>query len=297
MPSAASFSPNHWPDSSCARAFWGQHELPPYRQLLAETLAWADPQPRQRWLDLGCGGGQLTQGLWLKSNGSLAEIVGLDCAAANSRAFAKLRATLRPSPGRHIRFVRTDFSDGLSAWKDRCFDGVVSGLAIQYAEDYSPATGCWTTAAYDRLLVEVCRLLRPDGAFIFSVNVPEPSWLRVGLRSLGSVFHSPRPLKYLKDLWRMGRYGRWLKREARRGRFHYLACGMVAGKLAAAGFVAVEHRLSYAGQAYLFRCRKPAKDCRREQVIREAAAEMKGTAPRQGQSHAEEFPGAQVSLL
>ena len=36
---------NHWPDSACARAFWGQHEAVPYRQLLADTVAWLDPKP------------------------------------------------------------------------------------------------------------------------------------------------------------------------------------------------------------------------------------------------------------
>ena len=23
---------NYWPDNKCAKAFWGQHELPPYRE-------------------------------------------------------------------------------------------------------------------------------------------------------------------------------------------------------------------------------------------------------------------------
>jgi hypothetical protein len=93
---------------------------------------------------------------------------------------------------------------------------------------------------------------------VFSVNVPEPSWARVGLGSLTSAAQSPRPAKYLKNIWRMWRYGVWLKREARRGRFHYLPLERVIDKLSAAGFAAIDHRLSYAGQAYLLRCRKPA---------------------------------------
>jgi hypothetical protein len=55
----------------------------------------------------------------------------------------------------------------------------------------------------------------------------------------------------------MWRYGYWLKSEARQGRFHYLPAEAVAQKLAAAGFTDIDHILSYAGQAYLFRCRKP----------------------------------------
>jgi hypothetical protein len=54
----------------------------------------------------------------------------------------------------------------------------------------------------------------------------------------------------------MLRYGAWLKREARRGRFHYLPYETVARKLQNAGYTRVEHRLSYAGQAYIFRAHK-----------------------------------------
>src|SRR5947209_18980263 len=87
---------NYWPDDACARAFWGQQEVPPYKRLLADTIAWLDPQPGEQWLDLGCGCGQLTRGLWTKSRGTLARIVSSDCAAVNERAIRKLQGTLEP---------------------------------------------------------------------------------------------------------------------------------------------------------------------------------------------------------
>jgi hypothetical protein len=52
-------------------------------------------------------------------------------------------------------------------------------------------------------------------------------------------------------------YGRWLKRQARSGRFHYLPLHVIASKLAQVGYHRIEHRLSYANQAYLIRARKP----------------------------------------
>jgi ubiquinone/menaquinone biosynthesis C-methylase UbiE len=260
MATALSSAVNHWHESACARAFWGQQDLPPYRKLLADTTAWLDPQPGQRWLDLGCGCGQLTQALWVKSGGTVGEIVGVDCAAENEKAFHKLRAVVRPTPpeGR-IRFVCSNFSKGLVAWSEGHFAGVVSGLAIQYAESYSKERGRWTTDAYDHLLAEIYRVLQGGGWFVFSVNVPEPSWGKVGLRSLKGVFQVSRPARYLQKMLRMMRYGFWLTREARRGRFHYLPLSTIVAKLAATGFVAIEHRRSYAGQAYIFRCRKPVR--------------------------------------
>src|SRR5213596_3515183 len=96
MSAAQSVPVNHWPDNACAKAFWCQRELPSYRQLLADTAAWLDPKPGQSWLDLGCGGGQLTRAIWEKSGGSVGEVVALDCAAANTRAIHKLRVEMNP---------------------------------------------------------------------------------------------------------------------------------------------------------------------------------------------------------
>jgi SAM-dependent methyltransferase len=252
---------NYWPESKCARAFWHQHELPSYRELLGHTVAWMEPRPNERWLDLGCGGGQLSKALWQVSSGRVTEIIGIDCAAANADAFKKLRCSLTPRPNEHqLRFVTGNFSHGLCSWSEGSFDGVVSGLAIQYAEAFSEETGSWTCAAYDRVLADVFRLLKPGGRFVFSVNVPEPSWGRVALISLKDTFKARRPLKYLQRAWRMWRYGGWLKREARRNRFHYLPLPVILEKLKAIGYVNIENRLSYAEQAYLFRAWKPRRE-------------------------------------
>jgi len=248
---------NHWPDNSCARTFWGQKALPPYRRLLADTVAWLDPRPGQRWLDLGCGGGQLTRALWEKSEGRLAQVVALDCAAANEEAIAELRPTMTP-PASHerVRFLHADFSRGLHALADASFDGAVSGLAIQYAESFDSVRG-WTTDAYENLLREVRRVLHPGGTFVFSVNKPDPSWGMLALCAVPGFFTSWNPIGYLANAARMWRYGTWLKEQARVGRFHYLPMEAVDEKLRAAGFVEVEHRLSFAKQAYLIRCRRP----------------------------------------
>jgi ubiquinone/menaquinone biosynthesis C-methylase UbiE len=248
---------NYWPQSRCARAYWSQHELPTYQELLADTRRWLEPQAGQHWLDLGCGGGQLTRALWQDSRGTLAEIVGMDCASVNEAAFLMLRQELRPPPAHdRLRFVNADFATGLPTFADRTFDGVVSGLSIQYAESYSVAEGRWTSAAYNRVLAEVFRILQPGGRFVFSVNVPNPSWGRVGWHSFAAILRSPNPAQFLWDGLLMWRYGAWVKREAARGRFHYLPIATIQHKLTQTGFVAIEHRLTYAGQAYLVRCRK-----------------------------------------
>ena len=259
MSTAAPAVRNYWPDTKCAKAFWSQHHLPTYQRLLADTAAWLDPRPGERWLDLGCGCGQLTRAVWEKSRGMVGEVVAMDCAAINARAIDLLANQVEPQPrAGQIRFVQANFSEGLPAWDDRSFDGAVSGLAIQYAESYDEERQAWTTEAYDRLLAEMCRVLRPGGRFVFSVNVPEPSWYTVALTSLHGLWQAPSPRRYVKDSLRMLQYGAWLTREARTGRFHYLPSETISARLLDAGFAQVRHRLSYARQAYLFHCQKPA---------------------------------------
>src|SRR5438105_2090573 len=47
---AISRAVNYWPDNKCARLFWAQHEWPPYQKLLADTVAWLEPQPGGRFI-------------------------------------------------------------------------------------------------------------------------------------------------------------------------------------------------------------------------------------------------------
>jgi ubiquinone/menaquinone biosynthesis C-methylase UbiE len=252
----AATAKNHWPDAKCAKAFWSQQEAAPYRRLLADTVDWCEPAADEHWLDLGCGSGPLSRAIWERSGGTVAAITGIDCAAINERAYDRLREQLRPAPGDRVQFITHDFSAGLDLLPDASFDHAVSGLSITYAESYSEFEDRWTTEAYDRILAEVHRVLRPGGRFVFSVNVPEPQWWRVAALSLGDLVRVGRPLQFIKRALRMMRYGAWLKREARTGRFHYLPAAEVADKLAAAGFEAIEYRLSYAKQAFIFRAVK-----------------------------------------
>lgn len=257
--STATTAVNHWPQNKCAKAFWSQRELPAYQRLLKDTAAWMEPRPGQRWVDLGCGCGELTRALWEKSGGTLRQILSLDVAAVNESKIAQLRGQLRPPASEEqVRFLCADLSAGLGQFGEGAFDGAVSGLAIQYAECWNEAKQCWTDERFDALLADIRRVLRPGGSFVFSVNVPEPAWWKVGLSGAKGLFSAPRPLVYLKNFWRMTRYGGWLKKEARRGRFHYLPWSELQTKLQAAGFVGIEHKVTYSGQAYLVRCQKPA---------------------------------------
>jgi SAM-dependent methyltransferase len=249
---------NYWADDDCAKAVWDQHLLPPYQELLTDTVRCLNPQPGERWLDLGCGNGQLAAALWRLAQGEVAEIVALDCAAINAEAIARLRAKLQPRPREdQLHFLPGNFSTGLARFPNASFDGIVSGLAISYAEHWDEAAGRYTDQAYNHLLAELHRVLKPDGRLVFSVNVPNPKWGRILAKSIGRGFRVSKPLRFLVNGFRMMRYGRWLKREARRGRFHYLPLPEIVTRLQCVGFGDMKCRLSYAGQAYVIYARRP----------------------------------------
>ena len=258
---------NHWREEACARAFWDQHLALPYQELLRHTASWLTPHAGERWLDLGCGSGQLTGLLWRLSGGRLAEIVSLDCNPVNAEAIARVQGRLGEPATARIRFVTGDFSAGLPQFADGTFDGVVSGLAISYAEHRDPATGRYTDRAYDQLLAELGRVLRPAGHLVFSVNVPEVRFWPILWKSLRRALRLSKPFRALVNGLRMQAYGRWLQREARRRRFHYLPVEEIARRLERLGFVGFRYRLSYAEQAYLVQARRGSDQPPRAQML------------------------------
>lgn len=250
---------NYWLDRECAQAFWDQRLALPYQELLQDTARWLAIRPGESWLDLGCGCGQLTALLWQQSGGQIGEIVAMDCNAVNEEAIAKLRRKLAAAgKAPPLRFLAGNFSAGLPQFADGTFDGIVSGLAISYAESCDPQTGHYTDGAYNRLLAEMFRILKPGGRMVFSVNVPNVRFWPIFWKSLRLAFRISKPAKTLLNSLRMLAYGRWLQREARRGRFHYFPIAEIESRLRHVGFAEFRFCHSYAGQAYVIAASKTA---------------------------------------
>ena len=135
---------------------------------LLERLAGVRVEAR-RVLDLGCGTGYTTRGLQRMYRG--AEVMGVDF----SRGMAA-RAHKRPRLGRRPMIVCADMSDLPLA--DASVDIVVSNLALQWVCDPVAVFG------------EIRRVLRPDGALMFSSLGPDTLWeLRAAWATIDQRIH------------------------------------------------------------------------------------------------------------
>jgi SAM-dependent methyltransferase len=137
-----------------------------------DLVAWLDPQPSERILDLGCGTGTLAAAIAATG----AHVEGVD------RDEAMLQHALREHPG--ISFWQ---GDGQELTTERPFDAVFSNAALHWIPDQDAVTGA------------VAGALRPGGRFVVEMGgrrniaaIEGP--LRVALADAGlPLDQQPRP--------------------------------------------------------------------------------------------------------
>jgi SAM-dependent methyltransferase len=122
------------------------HAYEPYigrwsRLVAREFIGWLAQPPNQRWLDIGCGTGALTQ--TILNQAVPKEVISID-PSEGFIAYAR----------HHIRDPRAKFQTGNAlqlAFKDGEFDAAVSGLVLNFVPDTAKAVS------------EMTRAVRPGG--------------------------------------------------------------------------------------------------------------------------------------
>jgi len=186
-------------------AAWWLEEVssdPAYRtEVMPLTMAMADPQPGERWLDLGCGEGRVMRAI----------------AACGARAFgcdASPALAAEAGPGTVVAAMPE-----LACFADATVDGAVAVLVLEHLDDHGA------------FFAGVGRVVRPGGVLALVANHPvftAPGSAPVVDPDDGEV------------LWRWGRYLEAGVQHERAGRqtlaFHHRPLGDLVASAAAAGW-------------------------------------------------------------
>lgn len=246
-------SGNLWKNDLIAIAYSYQQKAQPYLELIQTTEQFINAKPGQLWLDLGCGSGRLIESIWKRSSGQIRKIVGLDI---SFRSLLIARSALKKNrDGLHrgkIEFMQADLSRNLGGIRPDSIDGVTAGLCLSYAEHWDTTEKKWDKTALISLFEEIHLVLKDEGSFIFSTNIPQPHFGLIALRSWKQIILTWKAPLFLGVSLVMLFQSRWLKRAAAIGRFHYLPAGDIIRYLESTGFKFVTYQLTYAGQAWVF---------------------------------------------
>lgn len=243
---------NLWQSKIVAFAYQYQCEARPYKQLIHNFASFLFLERGEIVLDLGCGSGRIMQLILERSKTHARTIIGLDNSKqALKYAQKNLKKKLRIN---RITLIQANIGNGLPFFMKNHFHLITAGLSIQYAQHWDGEK--WTKEAYKKAIANVFELLKPGGRFVFSVNVPNPDFLRVAKESKREIFLSLRfPLNILVSiimLWQ----AKWLVQQAKIGRFHYLPVEEVVKILEENNFTNISYKLTYADLAWVISCQK-----------------------------------------
>ena len=155
-------TPNLWTGGSAYERYMGRWS----RKIAPRFASWAIASPGARWIDIGCGTGELTKALL--ANCAPSRVVGIDSATA----FLQVAEA-------EVRDPRVEFKEGDAQAipeSDGSFDIAVSGLLLNFVPDK------------DRAVQEMVRVTRPGGTVALYV------WDYAGHMQMMRYFSASLPL-------------------------------------------------------------------------------------------------------
>ncbi len=238
-----------WSDWLTGWAYQYQQVAEPYQELLDDTIGMIQIKPESHLVDIGCGSGALLDRTLHYFGDSITSFTAADCNVFALDRAKKLVESKYPNHAGGGRYETVDISHGFNLEKENSVDLAISGLALQYAEHFDGEK--WTRQAYQNLLSDIWKTLKPGGQLVYSVNVPSPDSKLIAKRSLKAIFLSWKVLVNIAAAIIMLRQTKPVREWAEKGRFHFLPIEEILPMLETAGFINLEYKLSYAGQAYV----------------------------------------------
>jgi len=205
-------------------------ELAPYKHLLSTICSSVNPKPGKRYLDAGCGTGNLTNEI--KEHG--AEIIGVD--------YSESMLNKAQNKFKNIPFAFGDLNKKLEFDNDH-FDGIASNNVLAYVKDLNFT------------LREFHRVLKPGGKIVLATLKQGFSPLKIYLSHIREVGFL-RALKTFLPMIFVGLCNIIILQSAGRGIYHLLTKEELEHALKENGFKNIQITNAYADQDLLATCEK-----------------------------------------
>src|SRR3989339_774793 len=229
--------------------FWSQygkiyHHLEvstPYKKMLSEIKKNIELYHSTSWLDAGCGPGTMID-LILNSQKNVEKIIGIDFDGVMLD-----KAIKRLSHFHNVKIKYNDLSAPLS-FPDNSFGGIVANLVLSYIIMYDKKfTG---EEALRMVLKDMYRLLGVGGLFIWTTPVENVNFAKVFLASWRELLNPLTP-QYLYYGPRILNYALKIQSNGKSGVYHFLPNQKIIDLMKDVGFINVNIKRTFAGQAYL----------------------------------------------
>ena len=228
-----------------SRIYRNLEKARPYSQLREAIRDFIKPKSGDVWLDAGCGPAQMSLDIWVKSQRSVRRIVGLDLVLSPAR---KTVSQLKePMP---IELVCAHIGERLP-FPDEYFDGITANLVLPYVTDFEGETGI---KAFERVLQEIWRILKPTGQIVWSTPVKNVHFGWVFLASLPDMLNIyeyvvSRDVSRIQQGTRILRHALEIQQKGKQGTYSFLSQNELEKLLKEIGFENLKWKRTFAAQA------------------------------------------------
>lgn len=242
-----------WRQEKC---FWSNYgkiypyieESTPYKKMLfeIENILRIDCEPRNVWLDAGCGPGTMIE-LIVKSRKDIVKVIGVDFDGVMLD-----HASKRLSNYSFVEIKKIDLSKPLP-FENSSFDCILANLVLSYIIIFN--NKFVGPQALKETLKEIYRILKQNSLFIWTTPIENVNFNYVFLYSLKDVFNPLKP----KNIYygpRILSYAKKIEKKGKKGLYHFLNSKDLYEMLDTIGYEDINIKKVFANQAYLISAKK-----------------------------------------
>ncbi|MBI3627339.1 MAG: methyltransferase domain-containing protein [Candidatus Sungbacteria bacterium] len=214
----------------------------PYQKMTALILGLiAQKNVCGRWLDLGTGSGAMTELVLQAAGKNAIQVLATDF---SDKMLDTAKERFKSNP--NVTIEKVDLTEHLP-YDNGSFDGVVANLVLPYITHHAGVLG---KEALANAILQVHRVLKPGGFFLFSTPKPHVNFIYVALASWKSFFRRDHP-EYRRLALHILRHALRIQKWGRREIYNFLSLSDLEDLFYEVGFVNLQFKLTLSDQVYV----------------------------------------------